>query len=457
LAQRFIPQIQALNRRFAKSVNLDIQGEDTLVDQVLLEQLQTPLTHLLNNAFDHGIESTAERREQNKAETAQIRLAATIERNQLKLVIQDDGRGINLEKVYQRAKEKGICSPDREFNQFSPEEIINWIFQPDFSTASQVTDLSGRGMGLDIVRSQIRKLRGNLEVQTQFGQGTTFTIKLPLNLSLTSLLLTQVQNRIIAIPSNSVKETLLHSELDWSNSETPTITWQKRSVPVVALGSLLPCPRSPLVSAQPKVGIVLETGVGFLAVAVDSLITEEQLIVKPFDDTIPVPSYLAGCTILGTGEVIPVILPQGFEFKSGSVPVSVSTSTTTLVSQTSTILVAEDSVATRKMLEKVLSAVGYQVIVCRDGQEAVEALNQTQTKIDLVLSDVEMPRLNGFELLQNIRSHSVWQNVPVVMATSRTGDRHRQQAMQLGATAYLGKPVQPQELLETVESLLANR
>jgi CheY-like chemotaxis protein len=212
-----------------------------------------------------------------------------------------------------------------------------------------------------------------------------------------------------------------------------------------------------LVSAQPKVGIVLETGVGFLAVAVDSLITEEQLIVKPFDDTIPVPSYLAGCTILGTGEVIPVILPQGFEFKSGSVPVSVSTSTTTLVSQTSTILVAEDSVATRKMLEKVLSAVGYQVIVCRDGQEAVEALNQTQTKIDLVLSDVEMPRLNGFELLQNIRSHSVWQNVPVVMATSRTGDRHRQQAMQLGATAYLGKPVQPQELLETVESLLANR
>ncbi|BAU64553.1 CheA signal transduction histidine kinase [Stanieria sp. NIES-3757] len=456
LAQRFIPQIQTLNRRYQKSVHLEIQGQDTLVDQVLLEQLQTPLTHLLNNAFDHGIESPQERQQNHKSKTAKIALEAKVDHNQLIIKIQDDGQGINLEKVYQRAKEKGICLSDQEFNQFSSEEIINWIFQPDFSTASQVTDLSGRGMGLDIVRTQIRKLRGNLQVHTQWGQGTTFTIKLPLNLSLMSLLLTQVQNRIIAIPSNSVKETLLYSELDWTNTQQTTINWHQKTVSVVSLASLLPCPRSPLVSVQPKVAIVLETALGELAILVDSLLGEDQLIVKPFDDTIPIPSYLAGCTILGTGEVIPVILPQGLEIKSVSATVPISTRSTTLTSQTKTILVAEDSVATRRMLEKILSAVGYQVIVCRDGQEAIDVLNQHQTRIDLVLSDIEMPRVNGFEVLQNIRSHPVWEGIPVVMATSRTGDRHRQQAMDLGATGYLGKPIQPQELLEKIESLLSS-
>jgi chemotaxis protein histidine kinase CheA len=457
LAQRFIPQIQTLNRRYQKSVHLEIQGQETLVDQVLLEQLQTPLTHLLNNAFDHGIEPSQERQKNHKSETAKIVLEAKVDHNQLIIKIQDDGRGINLEKVYQRAQERGICPPDREFNQFSSAEIINWIFQPDFSTASQVTDLSGRGMGLDIVRTQIRKLRGNLQVHTQWGQGTTFTIKLPLNLSLMSLLLTQVQNRIIAIPSNSVKETLLYSELDWTNSEKTAINWHQKTVSVVSLASLLPCPRSPLVSVQPKVAIVLETALEELAILVDSLLGEDQLIVKPFDDTIPIPSYLAGCTILGTGEVIPVILPQGLEIKSAIATIPVSTPSPNLTSQTSTILIAEDSVATRRMLEKILSAVGYQVIVCRDGQEALDVLDQHQTRIDLVLSDIEMPRVNGFELLQSIRSHPVWEEIPVVMATSRTGDRHRQQAMDLGATDYLGKPIQPQELLEKVESLLVNR
>ncbi|AFZ36926.1 CheA signal transduction histidine kinase [Stanieria cyanosphaera PCC 7437] len=457
LAQRFIPQIQTLNRRYQKSVHLEIQGQDTLVDQVLLEQLQTPLTHLLNNAFDHGIESPEERQKHHKSETSAIALDAKVNNNQLVIKIQDDGRGIDLEKVYQRAKERGICPSDREFNQFSSEEIINWIFLPDFSTASQVTDLSGRGMGLDIVRTQIRKLRGNLQVQTQFGQGTTFTIKLPLNLSLMSLLLTQVQNRILAIPSNSVKETLLYSELDWTTSEKTAINWHQKTVSIVSLASLLPCPRSLLVSVQAKVAIVLETALGELAILVDSLLGEDQLIVKPFDDTIPIPAYLAGCTILGTGEVIPVILPQGLEIKSAVANIPVSIPSPTLSSQSSTILIAEDSVATRRMLEKILSAVGYQVIVCRDGQEALDVLDQHQTRIDLVLSDIEMPRVNGFELLQKIRSHPVWEEIPVVMATSRTGDRHRQQAMDLGATGYLGKPIQPQELLEKVESLLLNR
>ncbi|GAB4525923.1 MAG: hybrid sensor histidine kinase/response regulator [Pleurocapsa sp.] len=453
LAKRFIPQIRNLNQRFDKSVNLEIKGEDTPIDQVLLEQLQTPLTHLLNNAFDHGIESKNERRINGKSETAQIVLQAKVENNQLIITIQDDGGGINLEKVYYRALERGICASDKSIKQFNPEEIIDWIFQPDFSTAAKVSDISGRGMGLDIVRSQITQLKGKIQVQTQSGLGTTFTIYLPLNLSLQSLLLIQLQNRIIAIPNSSVLESIPYNELNFIDEQKTTIKWQQKTIPVRTLSSLLPCPRQPLELSRAKVGIVIESGMGLLTILVDSLLREEKLIVKPFDNTVPVPAYIGGCTVLGSGEVIPIILPQGLESTTTQLPETPTTVSTSL-STIPTILVAEDSVATRRMLEKVLTAVGYQVLVCRDGQEALDQLQQHQETIDLILSDVEMPRVNGFELLEKVRAHPVFHSTPVVMATSRTGDRHREQAMKLGATDYLGKPIQPQELIDTVAALL---
>jgi CheY-like chemotaxis protein len=216
---------------------------------------------------------------------------------------------------------------------------------------------------------------------------------------------------------------------------------------------LLPCPRQPLELSRAKVGIVIESGLGLLIILVDSLLREEKLIVKPFDDTVPIPSYIGGCTVLGSGEVIPVILPQGLESSAAQLSAT-SATPSNLVSAIPTILVAEDSVATRRMLEKVLTAVGYQVLVCRDGQEALDQLQQHQETIDLILSDVEMPRVNGFELLEKVRAHPLFHSTPVVMATSRTGDRHKEQAMKLGATDYLGKPIQPQELIDKVAALL---
>jgi chemotaxis protein histidine kinase CheA/ActR/RegA family two-component response regulator len=454
LAQRFIPQIQALNRRYEKEVNLKIQGETTLLDQVLLEQLQIPLTHLLNNAFDHGIESKSERQEAQKTSASEIALICAVENNQLAITIKDDGRGINLRKVYQKAVDRGLCSPEISFDRLQPQEIIQFIFQPDFSTAAQVTDISGRGMGLDIVYDRVRKLRGRLNVDTDFGKGTTFRLQFPLNMSLLSLLLVQLQNRIVAIPNSSIRETFPYREVTYADSAEKTIVWQQKTIPLVSLANLLPCPRQPFGVTQPKVVMVLETSFGLSAVFADGLISEEKLIVKPFDDTIPVPSYLAGCTILGTGEVVPVMLPQGLE-SSITQFATVNTSNEKPTSdRTLTLLVAEDSVATRRMLERVLTAVGYQVVLCRDGQEAVEQLDRLQGKVDAIISDVEMPRMNGFELLQQVRSNSAWQQIPVIMATSRTGDRHREQAMSLGANNYIGKPIQPQELLDAIEALV---
>jgi chemotaxis protein histidine kinase CheA/ActR/RegA family two-component response regulator len=454
LAKRFIPQIRGLSQRFDKLVDLKIEGKNTLVDQILLEQLQTPLTHLLNNAFDHGIESKYERLAANKPETATIALNAKLQNNQLVITINDDGGGINPEKVFQRALQRGICPPDKTIQDYSSEEIVNWIFEPDFSTAAKVSDISGRGMGLDIVLNLIRQLRGQLFVATDVGSGSTFTISLPLNLSLQSLMLVQLQNRLVAIPHTSILEILPYRELDFTDEHQKQLNWQGRKIALSSVSNLFPCPRQPLQLAQGQVCIVLETSFEPLAILVDAIAGEEKLIVKPFDETIPVPTYIVGCTILGTGAVIPVIMPQGIA-KETITPGSLNNNDNTTVAQTtSTVLIAEDSVATRRMLEKVLLAAGYQVLVCRDGQEALDQIAQYQGRIDLILSDIEMPRVNGFELLEKVRAQPAFKNTPIVMATSRTGDRHRQEADRLGATDYLGKPVQPQQLIDTVASLL---
>ena len=451
LGKRFIPQIRGLARRFDKPVDLKIEGQNTLVDRVLLEQLQTPLTHLLNNAFDHGIESKYDRLATDKPETATIILKAQLKNNQLVITISDDGGGINPEKVYRRAVERGICPPDKSISDFKPEEIINWIFEPDFSTAAKVSDISGRGMGLDIVLNQIRQLRGQLYVTTDVGLGSTFTISLPLNLSLQSLLLVQLENRLIAIPHTSILEILPYKELCFTSTKKQQIKWQNRTVSLASVTNLFPCPKKPLQINQGNVAIVLQTAFEPIVILVDAIAGEEKLIIKPFDETIPVPTYIAGCTVLGTGEIVPVVLPRGIE---NAASLTSDRNKVTVANTTSTILVAEDSVATRRMLDKILTSVGYQVIVCRDGQEALEQVEQYRGRIDLILSDVEMPRLNGFQLLEKVRNLPAFKNTPIVMATSRTGERHQQQAKRLGATEYLGKPVQPQQLIDTVAALL---
>ena len=453
LAKRFVPQIRGLSQRFDKRVDLKIEGKNTPVDQILLEQLQTPLTHLLNNAFDHGIESKYERFASGKPEEATICLTSKLQKNTLVITIEDDGGGINPEKVHKRAVQRGICPPEKSIEDFELGEILNWIFEPDFSTAVKVSDISGRGMGLDIVLNLIRQLKGQLQVKTDVGQGSTFTITLPLNLSLQSLLLVQLQNNLIAIPHTSIREILPYRDLYFTNNKKTHINWQGKVISLSAASSLFPCPRKPFNFNEGKVGIVLETAFEPLVILVDAIVREEKLIIKPFDETIPVPPYLAGCAVLGSGEVIPVILPQGLEKDVISVA-STKDSKVTITNTVSTILVAEDSVATRRMLDKILTSVGYQVIVCRDGQEALEQVEQYKGKIDLILSDVEMPRLNGFELLQKVRAKAAFKNTPIVMATSRTGDRHQKEAKKLGATDYLGKPVQPQQLIDTISALL---
>ncbi|WP_434684907.1 hybrid sensor histidine kinase/response regulator [Pseudanabaena minima] len=473
LASRFLPQLKRLCQRYNKQVELVIRGEDVLIDQVLLEQLQTPLNHLLINAFDHGVEPPEIRLSLGKSEVAVLTLSAAIAGNQVVISLQDDGDGINLHSVYKKAVENNICPAEIPIGKIPRQEILNLIFQPHFSTRNIVSDISGRGMGLDIVRSQINRLRGNIQVETLQGQDTTFTIRLPLGLSLITLLICAIGENLIAIPANDVLDIFPYAEAQiYYENNSVEIAWRKKFIPLIHLKQALPYSYQNSESLNSKVCLVLNRNDIPIAVAIDTLIEERQLILKPFDRSVVTPNYLAGCTILGTGQVVPVLIPDNlnvFVQKSNTknsrktknqASSQISTHDNQNIRQevnqtvSKTIVIAEDSIATRNMLERVLKQLDFEVMACRDGQEAIDVLNRLEGKVTMVISDVEMPKVNGFNLLQTIRTHDLWYTIPVVMLTSRTGDRHRQKAISLGANGYLSKPIIVGELIDCLGELV---
>ncbi|WP_009632634.1 hybrid sensor histidine kinase/response regulator [Synechocystis sp. PCC 7509] len=459
LAQRFVTPLQTLSDRFSKSVELEIINQETLIDQVILEQLQTPLTHLVRNAFDHGIETPQERLNLGKSKTAQITLTSHVQANKVVIAISDNGRGVDTQKVLQRAIETGLHSANAA--ELTKEQILQFLFMPGFSTANSVTDLSGRGVGLDVVRLQIERLRGTVQVATQVGQGTTFTITIPLTLSILPLLLCRCQQRTLAIPSVNILEIIALAEFCDYSSQPETIMWQDRPTPIFCLTKILPYTRADSVPAADQfnqhLGIVLDVGDKAVVVAVNSLLGERELVLKPFDPTVKVPPYIAGCTVLGTGEVVSVLSPNYLgELIDRKQPLLTLSSPAFKPSSSAkaTILIVDDSIAVRKLLDQLLSKSGYQVMQCRDGKEAVEVLNRSGDFYDLVISDIEMPRMDGFTLLREIRTSKNWSNLPVAMLTSRENDQHRQKAKALGANAYFTKPFAPDKLLEAIATLL---
>jgi chemotaxis protein histidine kinase CheA len=377
LAGRFVPQLKRLCQKYNKQVELIIQGEEILIDQAVLEQLQTPLNHLLVNAFDHGIETPETRLTLGKSETATIYLSAVIAGNQVIISLKDDGDGINLDNVYARAVEKSICPAEIPINKIPRQEIINFIFQPNFSTRNIVSDISGREMGLDIVRSQINRLRGNIQVDTAQGQGTNFTLRLPIGLSLVNLLICTSGENLIAIAANDVLDIFPYTEAkafnhDTSHNNVSEISWRKQIIPLLDLNQSLAYAKK-IDRIMPKVCLVLNRNDSPIAIAIGAIIEERQLIIKPFDSTVKVPSYLTGCTILGTGQVVPVLVPDNLQIllreniakqnKNTLKKSNSKSNQTTDLNQgqnqdrntnqntVKTILIAEDSIATRNMLE----------------------------------------------------------------------------------------------------------
>ncbi|MCT7951365.1 response regulator [Ancylothrix sp. C2] len=521
LTDRFQASLQNLNQQYDKTVELVVKGKDLLIDQALLQQLHTPLTHLFRNAFDHGIETTSQRVEARKPKIAKIFLSAQISANYLTISLEDDGRGIDTEAIYRRAKEINLIAPNTPLEQFKDEEILEFLFTPGFSTATTKSDLSGRGFGLDIVRYQIARMRGTFQVETRSGVGTKFTINVPFKLRIVKLLLCRCGSRTLAIPCLNIL-----GIIDLSEKPLPAppnnslggikpasyVVWNEENIRAYALIDLLPYGRAggrETSPTHPTVGLVLEVSSEPIIVAVDAILQERELVIKSFDETVPVPAYLAGCTVLGSGEIVPVISPHELNEKitlsqantntafaspypeSNSEPANLrqeenhpaSPATIEAETQAETleereidgealrvpycplpaaffpskpaILIADDSIAVRRALDQLLSGAGYQVTQCNDGKAALEELKRSASAFDLVISDLEMPRMNGLELLANLRAHPNTRNLPVAILSSRDSEQCRQRAASCGVTAYFTKPWEPASLLDQIAALLS--
>ena len=485
---RFPRLLRDLSTKYHKPVNLKLSGAGVLVDKAVLEKLYDPLLHLLRNAFDHGIEPPDIRRESGKSETGQIQLSAYHKGNSTIIEVTDDGQGIRAERIRQRALEREWFSAE-QLDGMKEAELLELIFEPGFSTAAQVTELSGRGVGLDVVRAQLRSLKGNVTVSSSPNQGTTFILKLPLTLTIAKLLVCLVNDHAIALPSDSIEEIVIPktSQIKQSGKQR-FLLWQNKLVPVYRVADLLEyeCPspknspsRMLAVVPSPKDWalplLVMTLGQEVFALEVESLVTEQELVIKPFGAAIAPPDYTYGCTILGDGSLIPVIDGAVLvePHLGGSIGEIASrtrvgssgarakgtddsrriTNSTPLTS--TTVLVVDDAAALRRTLALTLEKAGFRVLQARDGREAIEQLEKSSS-IGLVICDIEMPNMNGFDFLNSRRQDPQMMKIPVAMLTSRSNEKHRWLALHLGATAYFTKPYIEQDFLTAIQGILSN-
>lgn len=466
--------VREMSNKYNKQVNLKLFGTGTLVDKSVLEKLYDPFVHLVRNAFDHGTESTQERVNLGKPVIASIEIRAYYRGNQTYIEIKDDGQGINLEKVKTKAIAVGLLQPSQA-NQVTKEEIYQFLFEPSFSTAENVSELSGRGMGLSTVQEQVRSLKGSIEIKSEIGQGTTFIIRLPLTLSIAKLLIFSLQERLFSIAIDTLLGIVtVDADAIQIIQGKEFFRFENRLIPlyptsIFADGYPLPKKSIEVLSTESFTEeeqttlLLLSDGSEIVALPIDRVLNEQELVIKPFGKAITPPPYLYGCTILGDGTLVPVI------DSASLISVRSSTSSGTFTFdpdpslpthnpkpqpiQRKTVLIVDDSLTTRQALYLTLEKFGYQVIQAGDGREAIEQLSRSK-EIQVVLCDVEMPNMNGFEFLTACRKESRFANLPIVMLTSRGGAKHRGVAQMLGASGYLTKPYLEQELIKTIQDLL---
>jgi two-component system, chemotaxis family, sensor histidine kinase and response regulator PixL len=459
--------LRDLSTQYQKPVSLEMKGTDILVDKGILEKLHDPLLHLIRNAFDHGVELPELRRQQGKPPTGNITIHAAHQGNRTLIEISDDGQGLDLMKIAQRAVDKGWLSM-AQLSQIDQEELLNYIFEPGFSTADRVSELSGRGVGLDVVRSQLEAIKGTVLVDSSPGKGTTFTLSLPLTLTIAKLLVCSAGTNLLALPIASIQEIIPTTSVQTKQVGTERIiSWRDELLPVYRLSDLLEY-RYPTLNNQNKTlandsaMLIIPTEKSNFALEVAGFGTEQEMVIKPLVRDVSHSDYVYGCTVMGDGNLIPAIdavalLAHSKQQKESTAnnaiePVinAYQNLSTTNVS-VPTVLVVDDSAMMRKTLALTLQKVGYRILQARDGKEALELLLQNST-VDLIVSDLEMPRLNGFEFLNELRKNPLPSTIPVVMLTTRINDKHRQLALHLGASAYMSKPYIEQEFLDVLRA-----
>jgi two-component system chemotaxis sensor kinase CheA len=458
----FPRMVRDLSRQQQKEINLRIEGGDIPVDKQILEEMKDPLIHIIRNAIDHGIELPAERASFGKPRTATIRLKGYRTASAISIEVIDDGRGLDLESIKRTALRRGIRT-EQELATMSATDLQELIFASGFSTRAQVTEISGRGVGLDVVRANIERLKGTIQVESTPGRGCGFRFKLSTTLATTYVLIAAINQHAYAIPIESVQTTLLVSPQDiFAIEGNQTITLDGQPVSLVWLADLLElpvkAPASPTaVDSASKTQlscIILQVGHERLGLLVDAVLDQQDIVIKPQSKLLKRVRNVSGATILGTGEVCIVLNPQDL-IKSVH-QVSESSAIQELIEQSKakqSVLLVDDSIPVRTQLKRILEGAGYEVTTAVDGLDGFNKLRIGQ--FDAVVSDVEMPNLDGFSFTAKIRQLKEYSELPIVLVTTLAKDEDKRRGIEVGADAYITKGTFDQkELLDTLRRFI---
>ena len=455
----FPRMVRDLTKQQSKEINLVIEGGETRADKRILEEMKDPLMHMLRNAIDHGIETPQERESLGKLRAATIRLKGYQTASNIGIEIVDDGRGLNIESIKRTALRRGVCR-EEELATMTTAQIHSLIFAPGFSTRTTITELSGRGVGLDVVRANVERLKGTIQVESTLGKGCTFRLQLSTSLTTTHVLIVEVNHISYALPVEFVQTTLPVSRHEIFTIEgRQTIALNAQPVSVALLAELLELQVATLPSAgEGKMlpCIILQVGTERFGLLVDALLDEQDVVLKPQSKLLKRIRNVSGATILGTGEVCMVLNPHDL-LKSLRKGVSATTSVTVKkASETAdkqAILLVEDSITIRTQVKRILEGAGYEVTVAVDGLDGFNKL-RTHT-FDAVVSDVQMPNLDGLSLTAKIRQHKEYSDMPIVLVTSLATDEDKKRGAEAGANAYITKGTFEQNvLLDTLRKLV---
>ena len=447
LESRLQRTVRQVAEQCAKQVTLRVQGADVMLDDQTVNVLVDPLQHLLRNAVDHGLESPAARAAAGKPETGEIVLSFSRDGNFLLVTCRDDGAGLDLGRIYGHAVERGLITDDK---RLSEDEIARLILRPGFSTASAVTEVSGRGVGMDVVHTSVAKLKGRIDIRTQAGRGVTFALRLPMSLGIVHCLSVVVGPHTLAVPSDNLDRLVY----DGATHVRQTADGDRYDDGETA------CPAYPLAQLvgfhgelehAPRHVVLMHHVDGKIAVTVDAVIGGNDLLIKNMGRYLSHVRGVIGASILGNGTVVPILdLAELMLIKRGELPAAPRAATG--IDTAADILVVDDSLSVRTALATLLMEEGFHVRTAKDGVEAIEAIGERMPTA--VLADLEMPRMNGLELTTHIRTNAATRDLPVIMVTSRTAEKHRSLARAAGVDDYVTKPYRENELLQRLRMVL---
>ena len=454
---KFPRMVRDLSRELGKNIDLIISGEETELDKSIVEEIGDPLIHIIRNSCDHGIEVPDVRKANGKSEVGKVELKAYNEGNHIVIEIKDDGKGLDAEMLKKKAIEKGLIN-ERDAENMSEKEAFGIIFRPGFSTAASITNVSGRGVGMDVVKTNVEKLNGIIEIDSELGVGTTQKLKIPLTLAIMQALLVGVQEEYYAIPLSSVLETVRVSQEEIYTVDGKSVLRLRDEVlSLVRLADIFKVD-SVLESLNEVYVVIIGLAEQKIGVIVDYLIGQEEVVIKSLGYYLKGTEGIAGATVRGDGKITLIADVAAMMDMAKDVKVSVNN----LISQSTAakaknspsdyiVLAIDDSTTDRTIMKKCLKPLGVTVLEASNGLEGLEIVKSGDHDLDAVLVDIEMPRMDGYTFASEVRKYNRFKNLPLIAVTSRTSKTDRMRGVESGMTEYITKPYTPEYLLNVVK------